>query len=106
MVHAHNDYVELALELGAAGVVLLALFLTWWGQAAWRAWKRSDVAPFAFAGAIASATILLHSFVEFPLRTAAMSACFAMCLGLLADRRQPPRKEVGDLRPTRHVVIR
>ena len=106
VVHAHNDYVELALELGVAGVVLIALFLAWWGGAVWRAWKRSEVSPFAFAGAIASATILLHSLVEFPLRTAAMSVCFAMCLGLLADRRQPPRKEVGDLRPTRHVVIR
>lgn len=106
VIHAHNDYVELALELGIAGVVLVALFLAWWGQAIWRAWKRSDVSPFAFAAAIASATILLHSLVEFPLRTAAMSACFAMCLGLLADRRQPPRKEAGDLRPTRHIVIR
>ena len=106
VVHAHNDYVETALELGVAGVVLVALFLVWWGRAAQQAWKRSDVSPFAFAAAIASATILLHSLVEFPLRTAAMSVCFAMCLGLLADRRQPPRKEVGDLRPTRHVVIR
>jgi len=40
-------------------------------------------------------------------RTAAISACFAMCLALLADRRtQPPRREAQDLRPTRHLVIR
>ena len=105
VVHAHNDYVELALELGITGVALILLFLFWWGRAAWRPWTRGDASPFALAATIASATVLVHSLVEFPLRTAAMSACFAMCLGFLADRR-PPRKEVGDLRPTRHVVIR
>ena len=106
VIHAHNDYVELALELGIAGVALILLFLFWWGRAAWRPWTRGDANPFALAATIASATILLHSLVEFPLRTAAMSACFAMCLGLLADRRPARRKEVEDLRPTRHVVIR
>ena len=106
VVHAHNDYLELLLELGIAGGALILIFLAWWARAVGRVWKRPEASPYALAATIASAALLLHSLVEFPLRTAAMSACFAMCLGLLADRRQPPPREAGDLRPTRHIVIR
>lgn len=106
VVHAHNDYAELTLELGIAGAILIVLFFAWWGRAVWKLWRRSDASPFAYAASIASAALLLHSFVEFPLRTAAMSACFAMCLGLLANGRRAPRKGAADLRPVRHLVIR
>jgi O-antigen ligase len=106
VVHAHNDYVELALELGVAGVILILLFLAWWSRAVWKLWQRADRAAFAYAASIASAVVLLHSLVEFPLRTAAIATSFAMCLALLADRRTPQRQEGSDLRPTRHIVIR
>ena len=106
VVHAHNDYAELLLELGIAGAVLIALFLIWWGHAVWKSWRRPDGSPFTYAASIASAALLVHSFVEFPLRTAAMSACFAMCIGLLANGHRLPRKEAADLRPARHIVIR
>lgn len=106
VIHAHNDYVELALELGVAGVILILLFLAWWGQAVWKLWRRTDRGAFAYAASIASAVVLLHSLVEFPLRTAAIGTCFAMCLALLADRRTPLREDGSDLRPTRHIVIR
>ena len=106
VIHAHNDYVELALELGVAGVILVLLFLSWWGRAVWKLWQRADRGAFAYAASIASAVVLLHSLVEFPLRTAAIATCFAMCLGLLVDRRTPLREDASDLRPTRHIVIR
>jgi O-antigen ligase len=107
VVHAHNDYAEIALELGIPGIVLMLVFLVWWFREAWSVWRRGERGAFAKAASIASAAILLHSIVDFPLRTAAISACFAMCLALLADRRtQPPRQETQDLRPTRHLVIR
>jgi hypothetical protein len=85
---------------------VLILFVTWWTKAAWRVWKSPEFDPFAQAAVIASAAILVHSFVDFPLRTAAISACFAMCLGLMATR--PRRQQEGDqssLWPTRHVVV-
>ena len=62
--------------------------------------------PVARAASIASAAILAHSLVDFPLRTAAISAAFAMFAALLADRRQPIASDPGDLRPTRHFVLR
>jgi hypothetical protein len=50
--------------------------------------------------------VLVHSLVDFPLRTAAISTAFAMCLALLLQRGTPPPTDPTDLRPTRHLVIR
>jgi len=105
VVHAHNDYAELALELGLAGIALMLLFLAWWAAAVRRSLSSPEERPFASAAAIASGAILVHSFVDFPLRTAAVGACFAMCLALLAGSRSARRPEKHELRPTRHVVV-
>lgn len=104
--HAHNDYAELALETGIAGVFLVLLFLIWWGGAVWRVWRSVEAHPYGRAASIASAAILAHSIVDFPLRTAAIASCFAMCIGLLAARRASPPHNPGDLRATRHVTIK
>lgn len=103
VVHAHNDYAEVALEAGLPGVLLMLAFLAWWGRASLRVWRSAEPAPFARAAAIASAAILAHSLVDFPLRTAAIASVFAACLALLADGRASPASDPGDLRPTRHV---
>ena len=105
VVHAHNDYAELVLELGAAGLVLIGMFLAWWAAAVWGVWARGEGGPYVRAASIASAVLLAHSLVEFPLRTAALAAVFATCMGLLADRRRSQTPEVAELRPTRHVFI-
>jgi O-antigen ligase len=105
VIHAHNDYAELALELGAPGIVLLLFFLMWWAVACLAVWRKGEGGPWAQAASVASAAVLVHSMVDFPLRTAAISACFAMCLALLADRWTAVRQDAKDLRPTRHVVI-
>jgi hypothetical protein len=68
----------------------------------WRAWRTAEAGPFARAAAIASAAVLIHSLVDFPLRTAAIAACFGMCLALLADSRAAPPKERKELRRKRH----
>lgn len=106
VVHAHNDYAEVALELGLAGIVLILLFLAWWAAAVRRAWQTATAGPFARAAAIASAAVLVHSVVDFPLRTAAISACFGMCLALLADSRAAPPKEKAELRRGRHLEFK
>ena len=105
VVHAHNDYAELTLELGIAGVLVVLVFLGWWAGAVGRAWRTGGGGPYARAASIAAAVILVHSLVDFPLRTAAMSATFAMCLALLIDRRPAQRQDPTDLRPARHLVV-
>ena len=105
VVHAHNDYAELTLELGLAGVLLIGVFLAWWTAAARAGWRTGGGGPYARAASIASAVILVHSVVDFPLRTAAISATFAMCLALLINRRPAQRQDPADLRPARHLVV-
>jgi O-antigen ligase len=104
--HAHNDYAELALETGIPGMALIVVFLIWWGIAVFRAWRSPDVGHYARAASIASAAILVHSIVDYPLRTAAIGTIFATCLALLVQRRTPGGAEKSDLRPTRHMVFK
>jgi O-antigen ligase len=106
VVHVHNDYVEVALELGLAGIVLMACFLLWWAAAVWRVWRTAEAGPFARAAAIASAAVLIHSLVDFPLRTAAIAALFGLCLALLAGGTAAPPTETSALRRKRHVEFR
>ena len=106
VIHAHNDYAELALETGVPGMLLMIAFLAWWGRAAWRSWRYVDAGAYARAASIASGAILLHSLVDFPLRTAAISGVLAMCLALLVERPAPAARAGSDLRPTRHLVFR
>lgn len=105
VVHAHNDYAEIALEMGVAGIIVILLFFAWWAVAVWRIWRTAEAGPYPRAATIASAAVLAHSLVDFPLRTAAIGGCFAMCLALMADRRSAPASDSAELRPSRHVVF-
>jgi O-antigen ligase len=92
MNHAHNDYLELALETGIPGILLILAFVAWWGWRVAMIWGADEADHFARAATIATAVTLAHSAVEFPLRTAAISAVFAMCCALMADPRQLTRR--------------
>lgn len=102
--HAHDDYLELAVETGVPGVLVILLFLAWWAIAAINMLRSPAADQFAKAGAIASAAILLHSLVDYPLRTGAISAVFAMSLALIILSRRVVRDD-KDLRPTRHIAV-
>lgn len=107
--HAHNDYLEVILEGGAPGALLLICFLLWWALAARAAW-RTNRATLAKAATIASAAILGHSIVDYPLRTDAIAVVFAFCLSLMGTNagslmRRGQRSESASERP-RHVTIR
>jgi len=103
--HAHNDYLEVALEAGLPGVLLVVALFMWWGSRAVPIWRSAAADRYALAASIASAAILVHSLVDYPLRTAALSAIMAACLALMAQPR-PREKEGEDLWPTaRHETI-
>jgi O-antigen ligase len=102
--HAHNDYLELAIETGVSGALLIVLFLFWWSSSVLRMLMSPAADQYALAGAIASAAILLHSLVDYPLRTAAISVVFAMALALIVQSRRVAHSD-DDLRPTRHLVV-
>ena len=104
--HAHNDYLELALELGLPGIALVLLFLAWWAVAAVKVWTSPLSTPFGRAATIASAAILAHSAVDYPLRTGAIAAIFGAAIALMAQRqRSGEERKSGRSRPARHVSI-
>jgi O-antigen ligase len=104
--HAHNDYLEIALELGAGGVLLVGLFFVWWVCTTMQIWLSAYSSPFDRAATIATAAILAHSFVDYPLRTGAISAIFAACIGLMARHsRSVSAANFHEIRPTRHVKL-
>ena len=100
MNHAHSDWIELLLETGLAGVALAAAFLVWWALRAQVTWRADEPDRFAQAAVIATAACMLHSIVDYPLRTAALSALFAVCLGLMAGVRPhvPRSKQPSSVR--------
>jgi O-antigen ligase len=80
---AHMDYLELAIEAGAIGLALAALWLVWVAWAGWRAVRRRD-AWSARAGALIIAGIAAQSLLSFPLRNQAMLCAAALAVVLLA----------------------
>ena len=104
--HAHNDYMEIVLETGLPGAVLLLLFLAWWSSRVFAIWRSPDAVELARASCIASAAILLHSLGDYPLRTAAIATAMAMALALMADpARRRHQVRLAELRPTRHLTL-
>ena len=90
--HAHDDYLELWLETGVAGLALLIVFFYWYGRASWRAWvseRKLVGASLGRAGSTVAGLLLLHSIVDYPLRTTALAMVFAFACGVL----NPPRSD-------------
>jgi hypothetical protein len=89
--HAHDDYLEVWLEAGLIGVAGIAVFAMWWARASVRAWLtvwRRTAPSLLPAGASASLCLMmLHSAVDYPLRTVAMSTVLAFCCGVIC---KPP----------------
>ncbi len=110
--HAHNDYLEMAFEAGLAGVALLAGLIVWWLTQAMAIWRGplNEEGRVRCAAAIATAVVLLHSLVDYPLRTTAIASVAAFCLAaMIAVRRRPvrPSPSVADNDATdaRNIVL-
>ena len=82
--HAHNDVLEFVLEGGIPGVLLLLAFLIWFVVRVASVWLVERRDPLAQGASIAALIILLHSLVDYPLRTGAIATLFGLCLALLA----------------------
>jgi O-antigen ligase len=98
--HAHDEYLETWMESGVAGVALIVAFVGWWVSASWailREARRSD-AGLALAGSAIVGILLIHSLVDYPLRTPAVAVLFAMACGLMlpvVGEGERPRKREG-----------
>lgn len=104
MNHAHSDWLEMLLETGLVGVALAAAFLAWWGGRVRAIWRAEEREPFAQAAVIATLAMMLHSVVDYPLRTAALSAVFAACVGLMSGVRPYVRRRRATT-SARHLTL-
>ena len=90
--HAHNDYLELALELGLLGIALPVIFIAALVIATLRLRReRSGSArALGFAAAGGLAVLLLHSIADYPLRTISLQCLFALFAAILFVPAPPP----------------
>jgi exopolysaccharide production protein ExoQ len=104
-VRAHNDYLELALEGGIFGLLVLGCAAIWLGRMALGAWRRRDDATrpqIIFALAV-FVVVALHSIVDYPLRSMALACLAGVGAGLLSAapsvrRPEPcPDKSCGNM---------
>lgn len=103
--HAHNDFLQAWLESGVAGPILIGAFAIWFVLTSVKVWRHSYVEGLAIDRSLSRASTLViallaaHSLVDYPLRTGAMMAVFAVACVLLIDppptspARQPAPKE-------------
>lgn len=85
---AHQDYAQVVMEGGVFGVALLAAFIGWYLVSVGRIWRRPDpsgrVQRQQAAAAVIVLLVLLHSAVDYPLRTSAMAAVFGFVVAFLS----------------------
>lgn len=90
--HAHDDWLEVWLEGGFPAVALAGLFLLWFFARGVRALSRRGAAPATLVLArgawITILLLLLHSIVDYPLRTTALMSLLGLCAALLLPRRE------------------
>jgi hypothetical protein len=74
------------------GLALLLLFLIWWARRTAAIWRAEEADYYARAATVATAAIMAHSLVDYPLRTAAISILFAIACALMAEPRAATRR--------------
>jgi len=89
---AHNEYLQLWMELGLFFPILFGLFLVWVFWSGFRVFRHGPGASQAlgFAALSGITVLLLHSVVDYPLRTQSLAVVFALLCGCLVM--PPPRR--------------
>ncbi len=81
--NAHNDPAQILIEGGLLGGVLMILFTLWWGVRSWQIWIASGARGVHWTQQKAASAIaglaMVHSFADYPLRSASMLVVFAIC---------------------------
>ena len=87
--HAHDDWLELALDGGLPALALMLVFLIWYAGASVRIWRQPPSTgsavdrTLARAGPIVVGLLLLHSTMDYPLRTTSLMVVFAFVAALM-----------------------
>jgi len=78
--HAHNDWLEVVLDGGLFGLLLLLAAVIWWGWATIAAWRagRSEDAQLARVGSAIVLLVMVASLLDYPARTPIIMALLTM----------------------------
>lgn len=86
---AHNDLLEWWLEAGVIGLVLMAAFAIWFAVTTFKIWRHAPAGgeridqTLARAATLVVGLLVIHSLVDYPLRTAAIQAIAAFACALM-----------------------
>lgn len=87
--HAHNDWLEILVEAGLPGAMLLLSAVAWWARASVQAWwaapQRHQSMP--RLGSAILLLVMIGSAFDYPARTPMMMAMVTLAAIWLADRR-------------------
>jgi len=96
---AHDDYMQLLVEMGLAGFGVMVWFLVLLARAAWRKLKSGKLGVnggLALAGSLGCVGILVHSLFDFNLQVASNAAWFyALAAMVAAPSVSEPRAKVS-----------
>lgn len=82
--HVHNDFLEIPLEAGIPGLLLLLGAIGWWGWASVQAWRQPALLP--RAGAVMILLVLIASVFDYPARTPTIMAILVVAAVWLGAR--------------------
>jgi O-antigen ligase len=97
--HAHDDYLELLLDTGIAGVVLLAVYITVFMKSLFRSLPSSQRSQ-RYVAVFTLLILLAHSLTDYPLRTFGLLSIFAFANALLFPGRDMLRARRSGSHPT------
>ena len=88
-LHAHNDLLQTAIELGVPGLLLVLAYVAVLAISV----RKTPIAVTEWRGILGAAAVavflpLVHSFVDYPLRTLAVATTFAMLMALITANPQ------------------
>lgn len=87
MNHAHNDYLEIFLEGGLPSVMIMLVFLFWLGRSSIALWFSNrtygDNVQIGRTATLSIALLMIHSLLDYPLRTTALISVAALLTALI-----------------------
>ena len=103
---AHDDYLELMVETGWSGFVVLAAIAVLWGGQVARMWRSGNDAARTLCtlSAFSLGFVALHSVVDYPLRSMTLAALSAVMIGLVFCHEAVLRPGEGDRHPSETKV--
>jgi O-antigen ligase len=100
--HAHNDYLEIVMTMGLAGIMLILAAVIGFAIVGWRVWSSANRASRAIriakTASIGLLIIALASFTDYPVRTPNMMAVVVLFVLWLTEWQRDGLKSAAQVR--------